>query len=77
MGIRGKCFQLGILGEHPARDRVFQAEHIADRAQFLNPSPGIGWCFPALVRVEDNLHARRCFALFRGTIRLHHLPGRI
>ena len=60
----GKCFQLGVFGEHPARDRVFQAKHIADRASSSIRRRAFGWRVPALVRIENDLHAGRMFSYF-------------
>src|SRR4051794_18614423 len=46
---RGNCFQLGILGKHPAGNRIFQAEHVTDRLKLLDSQPGISGCFPTLI----------------------------
>src|SRR5260221_1378208 len=49
--------QIAIVGDHPAWNRIFQAEHIHDTRKCINTLSDFKRILPALVWVKNDLHA--------------------
>ena len=58
--------EIGIILDHPALDRVLEQEDVPDLLQFADDRTGIAGILPALIGIEDHLHAGRVLPDFRA-----------